>query len=763
MSQKCFFTYCWDDSEAVSHLMDYMKTDLEKKSQRNIRVMIDKKSLHVAENYTEFEKQINKSDSVVIFFTPNYKRIVDSKNTERGVFREYEYILNAYRNNSISVIPIVVKGGRDKAVTSEFRQNVSADFTGKDPMIKKAGKSKGYKLNSLVRSQMKNLITDIIYETARAHRRKDYTFSNREEAYTVLFCNTDSKNKLPKGCMYKSQAYSNIMTFQGTSFLVGRKGSGKTTFFEVLEKYDTTEFDKRYKVLRPISVEDIREDNLYSVIENYSNDSILFGDGIIIELFWEIYLYLCSIYIVCVEEENHRIRDERQPQFHKITNKLKNILNVKKLDSTDVKRAIFTESVSLWEDFIKTRVLDYATEKAFFASMDANFNVNNVLIPLFGKKDYNNLISCIEQCDRKILVVLDKFDTISDDFRRKIKQDLNSNDERVIESAKKRAEFDGLLYRSLITAVEKLRSVQSGIMENVMFCVIIPQDRVDQIRMIDRDFAKREFKSLSWDAVELLEVILLRLSFLFSVDVNINEDCVEQFQSIMKKYLPTIPLYITIDINGTDKEIDLFQYLLRISFWRPRDIIKYFAVLYDANTKNKNRHDVIDMETLKGLLNSVTEEIIQDEFFSEYNKVFYNIKQLLERFEKRNVVMALDEFLNIVNNFEFEGVVFNNKYKLLEKLELLYEIGIFGLQFTSDYIREKGICHKLCFIFNEGMNPFVSCKKDISRRNKSIQIVLNPIFGKRLSLKYNTTQIIGNYGWKYLLSNHSRKMTINRL
>lgn len=231
----------------------------------------------------------------------------------------------------------------------------------------------------------------------------------------------------------------------------------------------------------------------------------------------------------------------------------------------------------------------------------------------------------------------------------------------------------------------------------------------------------------------------------------------------MKKYLPTIPLYITIDINGTDKEIDLFQYLLRISFWRPRDIIKYFAVLYDANTKNKNRHDVIDMETLKGLLNSVTEEIIQDEFFSEYNKVFYNIKQLLERFEKRNVVMALDEFLNIVNNFEFEGVVFNNKYKLLEKLELLYEIGIFGLQFTSDYIREKGICHKLCFIFNEGMNPFVSCKKDISRRNKSIQIVLNPIFGKRLSLKYNTTQIIGNYGWKYLLSNHSRKMTINRL
>ena len=253
----------------------------------------------------------------------------------------------------------------------------------------------------MCKAEMTNLVSDIIYETSVAHRRKDYVFSGIEEAYSVLFCNTDSKDKLPRDCMYKSEAYSNIMSSEGTSFLVGRKGSGKTTFFEVLEKYDPAEFDKHFKVLRPISVEDIREEHLYSSVQKLSMDHKVLGEGLVLELFWEIYLHLCAIYIVCVEEENHRIRDDRRTIFRRVGNILKKALNIEKLDSTDVKRSIFTASVILWEEFLDTEILTYATEKAFLASIDANFNVENVLKNFLSKDNYRGLLKAIDQCEKK--------------------------------------------------------------------------------------------------------------------------------------------------------------------------------------------------------------------------------------------------------------------------------------------------------------------------------------------------------------------------
>ena len=763
MRQKCFFTYCCDDPDFVVDVLDYMDRRIEKESNYNIKVTIDRKALHTADNFKEFEKQIKDSDSVVVFFSPNYKRIIESNETTRGVYREYQFLTEEYKKQTIEVIPVVITGRIDDSVTSEFKDNVAANFFSFEPFITSNGKRKRRILNPKLNVIMKELIRDIIYETSLSHRRKDYVFPNKEDAYSVLFCGTDSKNKLPKVCMYKSEAYNNIMSETGASFLVGRKGSGKTTFFEVLEKYNTNEFDKKFKVLRPISVEDIREEAIYDVFQHYQGDNRIYGSSRVIELFWEIYIYLCAIYIVCIEEENHRIRDKRAEKFHKISVALKKAYNVDKLDTNYVKRAIFTESVSLWEKFLKDTILDYATEESFLASMDANFNANNVMIKQFGLKAYKNLVASIEQCDKKILIALDRFDAISDDFRRKIKMDFNSQNEKQIFQAQKRAEFDSLLYRSLVTTVEKLRDVNSGIMGNVTFCVIIPQDRIDQIKMIDRDFAKRSFIGLSWDAIELLTVVVLRLAFLFDVKLNDNNDIVEQFKQIMIEHMPTIPLMIKIDNCGAEKEMDLFQYLLRISFWRPRDIIKYFAVLYDANQKNKNRHRSIDMETLKSLLNNITNEIIVSEFYNEYNKVFYNIKELIEQFDNKNIILSSDEMIDILHYFEFEGIVFDGKYQMLEKIKLLYETGIIGIKFTPNYIRRKGICNTTCFVFNEGMNPFVSSEKDLLHKENSIKYIINPIFSKRVTLHYNTTEIIGNYGWDYLRDNHARKMTIKRV
>lgn len=758
MREKCFFAYCWDDPDGVMDLMLYLKQRIEKKSNGTIQVIIDKRDFHISENFKENEKKIYMSDSVIIFFSPAYKNVINGEDEERGVYREYKHILSAWEANEIAVLPIIVEGEVKEVITKEFKDNIAADFSKTLPIIE--GKSGRKKLNPEYRTDMTNLISDIIYETSVAHRRKDYQFSNIEEAYSVLFCNTESKDKLPRGCMYKSEAYSNIMSNEGANFLVGRKGSGKTTFFEVLEKYNPAEFDKHFKVLRPISVEDIREDHLYSSFSGFKEDKKVFGEEYILELFWEIYLHLCAIYIVCVEEENHRIRDGRRGIFHRIANKLKKAFNVNKLDSSDVKRSIFTESLELWENFLKVNILSYATGEAFLASMDANFNVDNVLKDFFKKRDYLCLLNAIEQCDKKILIALDKFDAISDDFRRSAKFEMQSNKESVRLEGEKKVIFDKLLYRSLILAVEKLKSNNTGMMEKAAFCIIIPQDRIDQIKIVDRDFSKRNFISLSWDAIELLQVILLRLKKMYEFDYDIKDDAVEKFREVMQKYMQTIPLKIRIETDGI-KEIDLFQYILRISFWRPRDIIKYVSILYDANERNSYKGKKIDMDTLKRLLNSVTEEILDKEFYPEYDKTFFNIIDFMKEFEGKNLVMYSSELIDLIKDFKFEGVVFSEDNELLGKIRMLYEIGVIGLKFNLKEIKMIGCT--LCFVFNEGVYPFERAKEDILKMHENVQIVLNPIFAKKLSLNYNTTEIIGAYGWDYLKENHIRKKGINRL
>ena len=759
MREKCYFAYCSDNCD--ENLMEYLKKELEDQSNGQMQVIYDRKDFHHAENFKENEKRLQQSDSVVIFFSPEYKHIIDNQDKERGTYREYNFILPLYQNRELAVIPIIIRGTINDAITRDFKDHIVANFSDGAPIL--VGRRKIKKVNPTYKTEMNNLISDIIFETSVAHRRKDYKFSNTEEAYQVLFCNTDSKNKLPKGCMYKSEAYRNIMSAEGTSFLVGRKGSGKTTFFEVLEKYNSEEFDKRFKVLRPISVEDIREENLYSVFEKFYKDHKIFGKSKIIELFWEIYIYLCAIYIVCVDEENHRIRDDRRTVFRSIGNTLKKMLKVSKLDSDDVKRAIFTESVALWDEFINSNIIDFATEEAFLASMDANFNVHNVLQQLFTRAKYQRLVKAIERCDKKILVALDKFDAISEDFRREVKRNLLSTNEKKISVGEKQAEFDRLLYRSLIMTVERLKLSNIGIMSKVAFCIIIPQDRIDQIRIVDRDFTKRNFISLSWDAIELLRVVLLRLSVLYEFRFDLDGNVTYIFEEVIQKYMPTIPLKIAIDTDKGTKYIGLFQYILRISFWRPRDIIKYMAVLYDANDKNILKHNEIDIDTLKNHINIVTEDIIKNEFFSEYDKIFFNIADLMNQFEGSNILLTIDDLVEILQNFQFEGVLFTEGSPIINKIKLLYELGVIGLKFKATEIKNKNIGHELCFVFNEGMYPFERIEKNLLNSREKINFILNPIFAKKYSLIYNTSEIICDYSWDYLLSNHIRKGSIDRV
>lgn len=754
MRPVCYFAYSWENTEKTESLLEFTAKKLRQKNPK-LKIVIDKE-FRSPDDFQEREKEIFEADSVVLFCTPEYKRAILNDDAGRGVVREYRYILEVKKTRKIPVFCVVVEGGLKNSIPDEFKNKIAIDFSNTNIFVK--GKNHHKYICTEKKEQYNNFLTDVCYETTASFNRKDVIYPNPEEANLALFVNTDTRSPLPRSAMYKSVAYEQVLSGNSDNFIVGRKGTGKSTFFEILDRYEPDRFAEKFKVLRPISADDINEESLFNIYKRMKKDELVFGYDKMLSLFWQIYLSMCVLYIVSIEEENERIRDDRRSTFHSVGNKLRNSFGVDQLDTPTMKQAIFVQSVSLWEAFLNSGVVDYATDKAFLGSIAANFNVENVMSDFLGKRLYRNFESCLKRCEKKVLIALDKFDAISEDFRRQSRLYMQSKNQKQYGLGLERLDFDGMLYRTLLTTVEGFQTHRNGLMYNAVFCLILPQDRVDQISLLDRDFDKRHFQYLTWDAIDLLTVILLRLKVVHGFEFNpVEEDPVAKYSEVLKTYLPTIPPEIKIDVDGKYKVIDLFQYLLRISFWRPRDLIKYFAILNETNTKNMAKVEILPDEALKTILDGVSREIISNEFFNEYRNVFFNIEDFMQQFREKNVVLSMSELSIILNNFHFEGAVFTKNQALggiKEKLRIIYELGIIGFMVPKDLTRKYNVACTECFVFNEGLQPFEALKDCIVEENSKVQAIINPIFARSYSLNYNTSKIIGAYGWEYLWSNH---------
>ena len=170
----------------------------------------------------------------------------------------------------------------------------------------------------------------------------------------------------------------------------------------------------------------------------------------------------------------------------------------------------------------------------------------------------------------------------------------------------------------------------------------------------------------------------------------------------------------------------------------------------------------VDMETVKLSLNNKADDIIKTEFYNEYDKVFLNLRKVMLRFYGKNIVISAKELYEILSKITFITTFAFDCEHIINKINLLYELGVLGLRVPSKIAKAKGIGSKWCFAFNEGLKPLELMEYDFSPDATEIKFVLNPIFGKKLALKFNTNEILGVYGKDYLIENHARKMAIKR-
>lgn len=299
------------------------------------------------------------------------------------------------------------------------------------------------------------------------------------------------------------------------------------------------------------------------------------------------------------------------------------------------------------------------------------------------------------------------------------------------------------------------------------FCIVLPKDRYDILQELDRDSFKKNFGTLSWSAQELMELLTKRLEYLiFTIDPKHKIDVSLAPSARMDAallYFKGLPQYITMHVNGNMVQMTLFNYILRSSFWRPRDVISNLSKIMSLMLRNSNNkwiaNSTLNQEDIKLSLKSNAEKIIDEEFIGEYKNVFRNLDKVLKELQRIDEWSDVQTFSDIIKGIRFDTSFTYDMDLTDNKLRVLYQLGVIGLMFNKTFAKHQHYLNHICFEFNEGMVPFYEFLK--MNDGADVHIIINPIFTRRLMLNYNTTELIGNWDSEYIQSNHVNKEAIH--
>lgn len=768
----CYFTYSWEKNvrkeQQLNYLLSYIKQRIEIFSDYDISVIYDKESFKEGEDFIKREKQIAESDCVLLFFTQTYREKISSKYNS-GVKREYKLVKERALAGEGGVMPILLSDNRDTSVPDEFRNIIHWDFSGfHDPIYRT---NKKIVVSSVLQEYVDKLAKKAIREAYTVSFCRKPEFSSMEKEYQALFLDSAANAPLPSNCVIKMNAHDRIIN-QDVCFVIGRKGSGKSTLLNTIQSYDPLFFHDNYKKLACIDAESLDISFIYNnLIDKVRQDLDVLSMQKVLDAFWEILLVFQSIVTIGLELEYFEITqdDNRYKTFEKVTKKLKELLGISsdKFKSGLPPSSICNCAVELVERHIRLNLLDKANELTPLTGATSNIDSFVILNDIFGTELFHQYCLGVRQCKKKILLALDGFDTHSEDFRFTTNRLADTNENEY----KFRTDFEIRLFRELMVVVSNIKRKRIQLEKQyffsaVHFCVILPQDRYDQIAIDDRDIEKRDICSLNWDAYDLMEMLVKRLEYHFKIVSSAKIGNLEKrFYNILQEKLPHIPKEINIVVNGYPQKISLFNYLLRHTFWRPRDIIKNFAIIMKLSKDNdiESKNPQLIQSIIKKALTLGASKIIEGEFINEYKNVYVNIKEVLLNFRANDFMQDFDVFCEKLSRIEIRTAKTSAEFDVESKLKLLYKLGVIGLY--TNKVDEENLWSgfSYCYSFTEGLDPMDDLLVQGLPVKTSLKIVFNPIFIRYLLLNINIQEQICDYPWEYIETNHKLKDNIRRL
>lgn len=780
---KCFISYCVSDIEPnyVKIIVEMLKKIADKENYV-VEFLFDR-DLKIGEDLNKFMCEISIVDTIIMLCGPDYKkRSEDEKLKHTGVYKEcnlmkqrLQKIKKCDENNesiediNFKIFPLVVKQDDSKKNENSIPTFVSNIFYKNIELITFSNNNNKISISNSSIKKFKKIFSDCIAMTAVIHAEKsEYLDMSIEEKISKLVYNRKAEQipTLDPKIFVKTFFYDKIKN-QTAYILIGRKGSGKTT----TKDYFYNQNRNIYKGKIELNINNIGLDSIYNYLyhgpydDNISLREIkedlteIFTIERLIKFTWITYIYVYSMYIVSCEFYNNKenLSNLQNRCFKKVYLKLDEILD--KFDKKERWKNTKDISPILYKYALTNtyRYFDYTIENTrdieeyFISDIEAQLNVNALLQHVLSRELLRNFEKGLKECTKKILFTVDGFDTAAELFR---KQALNSNPEEY----KRKANFEIRWMLLLLEMILEIKSDCSNILfSNIDMCVSIPKDKFIEIQAINRDKYQYGDKicGIEWSGVELTIMLRKRLEEFSNYPLNKLQKkevkCEDILDKILMESFPDIPRELTIVTKkGREYKMHIFLYMLRYSFWRPRDILTSLSSILKLYYGKRNSKTPINEKTIKAAIKLSSDTIVSSEFINEYSTAWVDIKTNIELFKGKNIILDISEIEEIVLSKKFNLLLESENRKIIEFKEIvsfLFEIGFIGIFVDNIYKEKYQMEINQGFVFYEGMNclnGFINDDFDNCR------FIINPVFANWLNLIIDTEELIGISDWNVL-------------
>lgn len=763
--KSCFISYAHDGIDRDT--LDYFVKILEDKIKPNGKIYIDEK-VKIGEDFSKFMELIETVDLVILILTPIYKQRV----TERKgyVYKEFKCLYDRYNEfqeiakdteskegivQKFELIPILFSGSLDQSTPTEILTLRQLDLTGLRVSRKTTGE---FHLSN----QLKNKYVSIIHQVAQQIITSATLVSKEyiklsDTYYDELFIDLKASWHRPdnRGRDYLSSQFVKTLSYQLVSrqqgfFVVGRKGSGKSTLIQVLPLLH----EERYEFSISINADHYNLESLFALYSNpqfRSDTSTAVSRVHTFEFTWESALMLSLMNLLISEELITSESLNISQPILTFVNRFKADCNPQSDECEWQQSDFFNYCFGRAMDFVRSCIDEARVEPEFFLiDIQYRFKRENFLRFVFGNEVLTSFRLLLKNLKKKFLVTLDGFDTAFDSFRL---ESIRTNDEVHLRS---RAHFETDWLRSLLALTVRAKSFKDNYFYSTLdFCMAVPLDRFLDVVKVERDSYRywNRWFTIQWSGIELAILLRKRLEGIASQNYQTSKDLSPQarLEKILDcKQFKHIPSVISFEFNGKQYSMPLFMYVLRHTFWRPRGLLVYYARILSFAEQMKRSGSEVNSESLRRCVKSTTISIIESEFINELRSTIVNIESILRSFRNKENYLSFQEIRTIVSseNYKFATGDLTEK-DVVSKIKFLYDVGFLGLKLSEIEQEQLGVWHQNAFIFNEGNTIFSDSYLEHDDLEK-YEFMIHPIFCEYLHLNTRNVDFPMIFSWEYL-------------